>query len=127
MPGMNQQDDPEKDPQRTLINVLKNGRQRLRKTDKRLAQLHRSQRRCCELRDDDRSHARDHAGGNRVATNFNRLRIPMRREHHDLLKRVLPGGQYLYQRNALISRMLVIIIGTCAIKLSLRNFGKYSL
>ena len=61
-----------------------------------------------------------------VATNFNKLRIPIA-EYTATFPIIPAGSQYLYQRNAPTSRMLVMIMGTCAIKLSLRNFGKYSL
>ena len=61
-----------------------------------------------------------------VATNFNKLRRPIV-ENTATFWSVPTGGQYLYQRNAATSRMLAMIIGTWAIRLSLRNFGKYSL
>src|SRR5215211_7829170 len=59
-----------------------------------------------------------------VATNFNRDRIAIA-ENTTTLWSIPTGGQCLYQKNALTSRMLVMIIGTCASRLSLRNLGKY--
>src|SRR5829696_108698 len=125
MPGINKSI-PKKIQSVTLIIVLRKGRQRLRKT----ANASRS---LTGLRGAAASWVMITAvtpemtpAETVVATSFNKLRIPIV-ENTATFPGIPAGGQYLYQRKAPINRMLVIIIGTCAIRLSLRNFGKYSL
>src|SRR5688572_2870331 len=126
MPGMINKIIPKKIHSVTLINVLRKGRQRLRKTTNASFSLtgRRGAAVSCVMITAVTPEMTP--AETVVATNFNKLKIPIA-EYTATFSSVPPGGQYLYQRNAPIKRMLVIIIGTCAIRLSLRNFGKYSL
>src|SRR5688572_22946487 len=125
-PGISSKSIPRKIHSVTLINVLRKGRQRLRNTA--YASFSLTGRRgaavnCVMIT----AVTPEMTPAEKVvAANFNKLRIPIV-ENTTTFSRVPPGGEYLYQTYAPIKSRLVIIIGTCAIRLSLRNFGKYSL
>ncbi len=124
-----QQDIPQEDPQRDPNHRLEKWPPALTQNRERLAQLYRSQRRCCQLRDDHCRHTRDNSARHHVvATNLQQTDDRRSPRPSRPSAGIPPRGKYLSRnKQHRISRRLVIITGTCAIKLSLRNFGKYSL
>src|SRR5829696_1371649 len=126
MPGTISKISPRKIQSVTLIIVLRNGCQRLRKRTNASRSFTGRKGAAVSCVMMIAVTPEITAAETVVATNFSKLRTPIV-EYTATRCSVPAGGEYLYQANALISRMLVMIIGTCAIRLSLKNFGKYSL
>src|SRR6185436_16265638 len=118
--GMTRQMIPRKNHNVTLIIVLRKGRQRLCKIANASRSLTGRKGAAASCVMITAVTPEITALATVVATNFNKPRIP-RVEYTATFWGMLTGGQCLDQKYAPTTRRLVIIIGTCAIRLSLRN------
>src|SRR6185295_5781442 len=116
MPGMISRIIPKQTHNVTLISVLRKGRQRLRITANASRNLTGRKGAAVSCTMMIAVTPEITPAETVVVTNFNKLKIAIA-EYTTTLWSSPTGGECLYQKYALTSRMLVMIIGTCAIKL----------